>query len=247
MRAKGYLALSPDAQRLDKLLNLRAFILETNDIDSLHATVDGLHAVDDIEEIINGTSQEDALLPHLSRAIADIDKLLVYHYRKYFRRPAKRSKYYLYYHMEQTPNPDSRVTLSNERDALGMPKVKLDWKFSELDHHTVNATGQIIAEALGSSGLGRIKPVVVDPGTGWPSDYRGVRGAWHQMGTTRMHHDPTQGVVDANCRVHGLSNLYIAGSSVFPTSGYTNPTLTIVALALRLADHLKQELKGQVS
>ena len=70
----------------------------------------------------------------------------------------------------------------------------------------------------------------------WPSD---VRGGSHHMGTTRMHDDPTQGVVDRNCKVHGIDNLYVIGSSVFPTSGAANPTLTIVALTLRLADHLK--------
>jgi choline dehydrogenase-like flavoprotein len=61
------------------------------------------------------------------------------------------------------------------------------------------------------------------------------------MGTTRMHADPRQGVVDVNCKVHGVDNLYIAGSSVFPTGGYANPTLTLVALALRLADRLKAQ------
>jgi choline dehydrogenase-like flavoprotein len=68
------------------------------------------------------------------------------------------------------------------------------------------------------------------------------RWCWHHMGTTRMHDDPKQGVVDRNCQVHGIDNLFIAGSSVFPTGGYNTPTLTIVALALRLADHLKAEM-----
>jgi choline dehydrogenase-like flavoprotein len=69
-----------------------------------------------------------------------------------------------------------------------------------------------------------------------------MAGGKHHIGTTRMHADPKQGVVDPDCRIHGLANLYVAGSSVFPTSGYANPTLTIVALALRLADHLKVRL-----
>ena len=76
---------------------------------------------------------------------------------------------------------------------------------------------------------------------GWP---RSMTGGKHHMGTTRMHVDPRQGVVDAACRVHGCANLYIAGSSVFPTSGFANPTLTIVALAVRLADELKRKLRG---
>jgi choline dehydrogenase-like flavoprotein len=69
-----------------------------------------------------------------------------------------------------------------------------------------------------------------------------ISGAWHHMGTTRMHDDPSRGVVDSNCRVHSVSNLYMAGSSVFPTSGHSVPTLTIVALALRLADHVRSQL-----
>ena len=63
----------------------------------------------------------------------------------------------------------------------------------------------------------------------------------HHMGTTRMHESPRMGVTDANCRVHGLQNLYVAGSSLFPCAGHQNPTLTIVALALRLADHLNDK------
>jgi choline dehydrogenase-like flavoprotein len=66
-----------------------------------------------------------------------------------------------------------------------------------------------------------------------------LKGCWHHMGTTRMHADPRQGVVDAQCRVHGIENLFIAGSSVFPTCGADMPTITIVALALRLAEHIK--------
>jgi len=241
--AKGYLSISPNTQRADKLLNMRAFILETTEIDAMHASIDGLHALDDIREIMNNGSRDDDLAPHVSRAMTDFDDILVYSYRKLFRRPGRRTPYYLYYHVEQAPNPDSRVGLSDETDALGMPKVELSWKFTGLEKHTIDRATQIIAEELGYSGLGHVKKVVHDPDTGWPSSFRGLRGAWHQMGTTRMHDSPANGVVDADCRVHGINNLYIAGSSVFPTSGYTNPTLTIVALAIRLGDHLEWKLE----
>jgi choline dehydrogenase-like flavoprotein len=87
--------------------------------------------------------------------------------------------------------------------------------------------------------LGTLVELPADPATGWPASLSGGR---HHIGTTRTHADPRQGVVDPDCRVHGLANLYVAGSSVFPTAGYANPTLTIVALALRLADHLKARL-----
>jgi choline dehydrogenase-like flavoprotein len=88
---------------------------------------------------------------------------------------------------------------------------------------------------IGRAGIGRAR-LVEQSANGW---WTGTRGAWHQMGTTRMHSDPTQGVVDANCRVHGIDNLYMAGGSVFSTAGSANPTLTMVALAARLAEHLK--------
>ena len=88
---------------------------------------------------------------------------------------------------------------------------------------------------IGALGIGRMRIDLDDPKY-WPPV---VRGGAHHMGTTRMHDDPTRGVVDRNCKVHGIDNLYVTGGSIFPTSGAANPTLTIVALTLRLADHLK--------
>ena len=90
---------------------------------------------------------------------------------------------------------------------------------------------EIIGQELGRSGLGRLRIPAGEIEEPWMNN--------HPMGTTRMHSDPKKGVVDENCRVHGISNLFMAGSSVFPTTGFANPTLTIVALAIRLADHLK--------
>jgi choline dehydrogenase-like flavoprotein len=138
---------------------------------------------------------------------------------------------------EQAPNPDSRVTLSEERDALGQQRARLDWRLTETDKLSLNRIVHALAEEFGVLGLGRLHPALSDDGT-WPSE---VLGGYHHMGTTRMADSPERGVVNANCRVHGVDNLYIAGSSVFTTSGASNPTLTIVALALRLADHLREQ------
>lgn len=138
--------------------------------------------------------------------------------------------------LETTPRPDSRVTLSTARDRLGTPCVQVDWRISERDRRGLDRLRQAIGKAIDSRGLGVLAE---DPGVdeaGWPNS---MEGGKHHMGTTRMHVDPKQGVVDPDCRMHGMANLYIAGSSVFPTSGYANPTFTIVVLALRLADHLK--------
>jgi len=136
---------------------------------------------------------------------------------------------------EQTPNSQSRVRLINDLDALGVPRVELDWRLSSMDYSSVRRTHEMIARAVGEAGVGRLKLGLAE-GAEWPENMQGGR---HHMGTTRMHRDPRKGVVDSDGRVHGLANLYIAGSSVFPTVGAANPTLTIVALAVRLADHLK--------
>ncbi len=141
---------------------------------------------------------------------------------------------------EQAPNPRSRVKLGSERDSLGTLRAELDWRLTALDKASVRRTHQIFGEDFARSRWGRFR-VLLDESRQFPEP---VNGGRHHMGTTRMHPDPKEGVVDANAAVHGVPNLYIAGSSVFPTSGSANPTLTLVALALRLADHLEKVLHG---
>jgi choline dehydrogenase-like flavoprotein len=138
--------------------------------------------------------------------------------------------------IDPVPNPDSRVTLATERDALGIPKARLDWRLSDLDHTSVRRTLEILGAEVGKAGLGRVRITLDANPSVWPSD---LAGGWHHMGTTRMSDDPKRGVVDRNCQVHGIQNLYVAGSSVFPTAGSGTPTLTLVALSLRLAERLK--------
>jgi choline dehydrogenase-like flavoprotein len=153
---------------------------------------------------------------------------------------------------EQSPNPLSRVKLGDKLDELGQRKIEFDWRLTELDYHSIRRTKEITAAEIGKSELGRMLIVNPEDEHVWddpqqiPASAR-PGGAFHHMGTTRMHRDPKQGVVDANCRVHGTKNLYIAGSSVFPTCGYENPTLTIVAMALRLAEHLREPPKRQTA
>jgi choline dehydrogenase-like flavoprotein len=137
---------------------------------------------------------------------------------------------------EQAPNPASRVTLSARRDALGQPMARLDWRLSEADHRTWIDGLELLAKELADRRIGRISG---PDGATRERAMERLRGGRHHMGTTRMSEASMQGVVDRNCQVHGVDNLFIAGSSVFATAGHANPTLTIVALALRLADHLK--------
>lgn len=147
--------------------------------------------------------------------------------------------YQLYARTEQTPNPRSRIYLDRRRDRLGVRKPILDWQLDDLTHESIKRGMEVVAAALGRARLGRVYsfPHADDQFRAgcWPE----VAGGHHHMGTTRMGDDPAHSVVNRDCRVHDVENLYVAGSSVFPTSGFGNPTLTIVALALRLADHVK--------
>ncbi len=143
---------------------------------------------------------------------------------------------------EQTPNPNSRVCLSDDRDVLGQNRACLDWQVTEQDIHSIIRTQEIVGAWLKQTGLGQLIIQLKDA-----RPPRGLHGGYHHMGTTRMHTNPKEGVVDANSRIHGVSNLYIAGPSVFPTGGYANPVLTIVALTVRLADHLKALMPASYS
>jgi choline dehydrogenase-like flavoprotein len=138
---------------------------------------------------------------------------------------------------EQVPTPRSRVQLSRNVDALGVRKVALDWRITPFDQENLWRAYEVVADAFGAAGLGRVRLLRDRMDVIW-----GKQLSWghHHIGTTRMSDSPRTGVTDANCRVHSLANLFIGGSSVFPTGGHVPPTLTIVALANRLADHLKR-------
>ena len=137
--------------------------------------------------------------------------------------------------VESDPNSQSRITLLDERDALGMQRVRVDWRMGDLVKHTFDETFTMLAAELAGHGWS-VVPTRGLLGHDWPDDLDW--GTWHHIGTTRMHASPRLGVVDADCRVHGVANLFVAGSSVFPTSGCNFPTFTLTCLALRLADHL---------
>lgn len=148
---------------------------------------------------------------------------------------------------EQAPNPESRVRLGGQRDALGQRRIDLDWRLSDLDKHSVRVLVEALDTGLRRRGLGTVVAAdwLDDPAILWRSDptiSAHPIGGYHHMGTARMGLDASDSVVDADGRVHGLENLYVAGSAVFPTSGWANPTFTILALSLRLGDHLAERL-----
>jgi choline dehydrogenase-like flavoprotein len=140
----------------------------------------------------------------------------------------------VYFMTEHTPNRDSRLALvQGDLDELGVPRIRLDMRYNELEMDSLERSIRMLAAELGRLGAGRLQ-------------WNGRRGdlvrmmspSRHHMGTTRMSTSARDGVVDDQCRVHGIDNLYVAGSSVFPTSGIANPTLTLLALACRMGDHL---------
>jgi choline dehydrogenase-like flavoprotein len=146
--------------------------------------------------------------------------------------------------LEQAPNPLSRITLSAEKDELGVPRAALHWAFTSLEKRSIRKIYETIGQQVGAAGIGRVKlgdELLDEKDDTMPSS---TSGGWHHMGTTRMNDDPKNGVVDANCKIHGIDNIYMAGSSCFPTGAGVNPTLTIVSLSIRLADHLKEKIKG---
>ena len=212
--AMSVLALSPEAQRRHEVLNL-CLILRS--------------------ETIRRPSPAGGLPLAIGPAVARLDRLGGGAGRGTEPSPVAYARTLA--HSETTPNPESRVTLDDEVDAAGLRRARLSWRLTDDDRLRIWRSMEVLGMELARTRRGR---VLLDEDEADP--WRGWSNGSHHMGTTRMHDDPKQGVVNRDGRVHGLANLYIAGSSVFPIVGFANPTLTIVALTLRLADHLAAEL-----
>ncbi|MET0166522.1 MAG: GMC family oxidoreductase [Vicinamibacterales bacterium] len=181
----------------------------------------------------------DGVPGHVRNVVADLDQVVSTiwgHLRSMQDRP---EVFQVAFQAEATPQADSRVTLSPTRDRYGLPQPRLDWRIAEDDLRSIRRTIDLVDARLRETGVGRI---IRKFGDERPPAI--IVGNFHHLGTTRMAADPRLGVVDEHCRVHEVENLYVAGSSVFPSGGFANPTLTIVALAIRLADHLKGVLES---
>ncbi|HWM19734.1 MAG TPA: GMC family oxidoreductase, partial [Ilumatobacteraceae bacterium] len=137
--------------------------------------------------------------------------------------------------LEHEPDPESRLTIiPRDTDRYGLPRLRLDWRIGDSTRRSHHRMHELFRDALVRAGITTFHSDVLDH----PDAEHELLDMKHPSGTTRMSSSPRTGVVDADCRVHGTDNLYVVGSSVFPTSGHFNPTLMIVALAARLADHL---------
>ncbi|MGB7415941.1 MAG: GMC family oxidoreductase [Thermosynechococcaceae cyanobacterium] len=162
---------------------------------------------------------------------------LRYFSRKLTRQPLQFDYLQIKSYLEQVPRWESRVTLSPQTDKLGLNQLQLNWKIGHQEIQDLHRFLGILKQSFKAQGIGEIKNVAPDHD---PPFFN----AFHHLGTTRMSHHPRDGVVDRNCQVHGIQNLFIAGTSVFPTGGYVNPTLPAVALALRLANHLQNRVQS---
>ena len=230
--------LAPAAQRREHLLDANAVLVHD------HVTPD-LDAVRRIVEALRRRRLPDRVIADSLRAVGAAGSLSRIAYRRWAKglsagRPASRVALQVW--LEQVPDPDSRVRLGAARDPLGLPVAEVDWRIAPEELRTSRVLSQWVADDLERRGLASVRalPAMTDDGE-WLAS---ATDAFHPAGTTRMSSSPTDGVVDPDGRVHGLEGLYVAGSSVFPIAGYANPTLTIVALALRLADNLSSQARS---
>jgi choline dehydrogenase-like flavoprotein len=217
--------------RNEGLLNV-AFLLEGQ---TESFACDGTRSLATLARAVVSRPRAPHLLRHGAAVLGDVISISGTIGRKLARRPIIPEVLVMRVQAEQQPNRDSRIVLGGKRDALGLPLPRLDWRLSPADTESIRRTQDVLDRELRAAGLG-----VVEDKLGQESPPALFYGLYHHLGTTRMDRDPKHGVVDSDCRVHGVSNLFIAGSSVFPTGGWANPTLTIVALSVRLAEHLKR-------
>ncbi|MEV6340232.1 GMC family oxidoreductase [Nocardia vinacea] len=220
-------ALSPKIQEAEGLLNCALWLQEVPAEDDPWESV---------KQLLRGRGdRHDARIAvsHAGLLLAGARARLI----KHAGLPHKLDRIELRCMVEQLPNPDSRVTLTDRTDRLGVPLSRIDWRVNPQEDTTVRRAAALAVEEFARLGLPA--PTLYDWARMESKSPLALTDWAHPTGTTRMSTDPCDGVVDTDCRVHGVTNLFIAGSSVFPTTGHANPTLTIVALAVRLADTLR--------
>lgn len=218
---------------------LPGFAITMHDADDPHDVLSPTHhhpayeSVQLLTRSLRRGTVPDRFMAHAANVAHGLDAVVPLLYRRLVRSPGRR--FMIGARAEQLPNPGNRVTLDACRDDLGVPRVRVEWTISPDDVDGLQRARRLLLGTL--SRKATIVPCHAEDGDRWADS---IKGGAHHIGTTRMHRDPADGVVDEHCRVHSMSNLYVAGSSVFPTAGWAPPTLTIVALTVKLADHVKR-------
>lgn len=244
----GKLALQEDVVRREGLLNYCVALWPTDRLALPRRNNPllwgGFEALRVLREAIRHRTWPEDLPRQLFRLVRDMPRLVPWATTRLLALKGKTTAttrapvaFVLHHMTEQAPDPESRVRLSRRKDVFGQPRLELHWRIGRQDVESLQRAQHLVAQELARLGWGSVQE---EEFRRIPPD--GITGGFHHMGTTRMHASPREGVVDPDARVHGVKNLYVAGSSVFPTAGFANPTLTIVALTLRLADHLRTRL-----
>lgn len=232
--AQATLGLAPDIRRAQELLDLHARFYRFHPLEGEPVVAEAKRLPSALRRARSLAPLRQFISKHGAGELPKIARYAFWHFDNRLRPGARFDHVRLLAILEQEPDPENRVMLSSRTDRFGTPLPHLVYRESEDMHRSVRNSLIAMAAAFRAAGLGDLR---FDPETLDPIRHYDSYGL-HPMGSTRMATDPAMGVVDADLRVHGTGNLYIAGSSVFPTGGAANPTLTIVALALRLAGHL---------
>ena len=255
--------LAPATQRREKLLNTSFWTTNPPAADPAHG--DGILsaayialslpilrdriAPPAIQKMFRGDQACSSWWLHVRNVLHQLPETAAYGSRYFLKRlfakrripalfvPSPNGRYDLFYHAEQAPNRESRVKLAGSRDRFGMQRISVDLRYQAQDIDSVVRAHEVVAEDLLRQGIATVHFKKADVRR---HILEQARDGFHQIGTTRMASSERHGVVDEDCRVHGIANLYVCGSSVFPTAGHANPMLTIVALAVRLAHRLEQ-------
>ena len=233
---RGVLSLRREVAERERLLNAALFFHPRYEAHRVFATGE----VKALLTLWNRRKQRavpGAAWPYVRQAVRAPHRLAVALARKLLVRDGPARRWRIRAAFETGFRHDNRVMLSGERDQLGRRRVRIEWQIAEADIESMRRVMELFDQAVRQAGVGHVERAFPDATEAWRDAFEPGK---HHMGTTRMHVSPEQGVVDQNGRVHGTSNLYLTGSSVFASGGYANPTLTIVALAARLGDHLKR-------
>ena len=232
----GYFKLSDNALHTHQVSNARMPIV----LASNYTISDGISSHHIMMDSFNKGEIPDDFGTHLLNFINDIDMVAEAVSRKAFDTKLfdyadEKTVYQIPMMVEQTPNRNNRIKLGKNKDVYGIPKIDIEWEVTNEDKERAYKTLNIFANEIGALGLGRIRVLQERDERIW-GDQLGF--GHHHMGTTRMGFNEREGVVDSNLKVFGTNNLFVSGSSVFPTGGHVPPTLTIVSLSIRLARYL---------
>ncbi|MFK7921340.1 MAG: GMC oxidoreductase [Bacteroidia bacterium] len=254
-------ALSEKAQKELGVLNVVGFFFrpEVADADHNDPIMSIIHLMKEGPSTLLKSKWDSNSIKHLNNVMKGFPRVVsqiieISRQRKKDRRlpyvitPKNAAEQHFYYQSEQAPNPSSRISLHpTEKDKTGLPRAAVNLQFKDIDLQTVKVFHQQMSERFKSQGLGEFDYNEAEIEKNYNMMAEDFDSGSHHLGSTRISEDPRMGVIDKDCKVHGVSNLYVAGASVFPTGSHANPTLTIVALALRLADNLLKKKETSVN